>query len=231
MKQETIEKTRKLVKDNYAAIATDFDISRQKEIWPEIRRYVSLIPPGARVLDAGCGNGRLLAAVVDTQIDYLGIDSSNELVALARKNYSGFDFRTMDILDLSGLPDGYYDFIFCLAVIPHLPGSDLRIRALQNLFSKLKADGQIIISAWDLYGYPKFRPLLRKAAWAKLFGLSPLDYGDLIFPWKNVQGQIISERYYHAFKKKELIRLCKLAGLKIKHLAKQGGNYWLVVFK
>ncbi|MFA5753936.1 MAG: class I SAM-dependent methyltransferase [Patescibacteria group bacterium] len=231
MKPEIIEKIRKLVKDSYAAIAADFDISRRKEIWPEAHRYVSLIPSGARVLDAGCGNGRLLSALNGNQIDYLGIDGSNELVVLAKENYPEFNFQTMDILDTQDLPDSYYDFIFCLAVIPHLPSADLRLRALQNLSSKLKADGQIIVSAWDLYGYHKFRPLLRKAAWAKLLGHSQLDYGDLIFPWKNAQGQVTSERYYHAFKEKEIFALFKAADLKIKDFSKQGGNYWVMAGK
>ena len=93
MKQETVKKILRLVKDNYAAIAVDFDISRRKEIGPEIRRLTEEVGRGAKVLDAGCGNGRLLEALSNNEIKYLGFDNSAALIALAKKKYPEKDFR------------------------------------------------------------------------------------------------------------------------------------------
>ena len=230
MKQETVKKLLRLVKDNYAAIAVDFDISRRKEIGSEIRRLAEEVGHGAKVLDAGCGNGRLLEALPDN-IEYLGLDNSEALIALAKKKYPQKDFRIADILDLSDRPDNNYDYIFCLAVILHLPGRDLREQAVRNLAKKLKTGGRMIISVWDLYGYDKFRPLIRNTNWKKLLGWSPLDYGDIIFPWKNSRGETVSDRYYHAFRKKELAALAPAAGLATVKLYKKDGNYWLIMSK
>jgi len=229
MTNETIHKLQQLVKDSYRAIAVDFDVSRKKEIWPEVHYLAQSIQSSASVLDVGCGNGRILEVFANKSINYLGIDNSLELITLAQKNYPQFTFRVMDILDLSPLSDDHYDFIFCLAVILHLPSHNSRLRALENLAAKLKPGGQLIISVWDLYGYKKFRSLFRKATWNKFLGRSDLDYGDLIFPWKNSQGVVVSDRYYHAFKRRELIRLVAEAKLKLQHLYRRRGNYWLII--
>lgn len=236
MNNETAKKLQRLVADSYNKIAVDFDISRQKEIWPEIRVLAGSVKPGAKVLDVGCGNGRLLEVLLDKSVDYLGIDSSSSLIALAKNNYPQFVFQINDILDLSKLPNDYYDEIFCLAVILHLPGRVLRVQALKNLAAKLKPGGRLIISVWDLCGYKKFGSLLRKVNWKKFIGrqnsdYKDLDYGDLIFPWKNTQGQEISDRYYHAFRRGELVRLLAQTSLKITDFYKKEGNYWLIAIK
>lgn len=231
MNEATVQKIQRLVMENYNKIAADFDTSRKKELWPEARLLAAEVVPGSRVLDIGCGNGRLLEAWSNKDVEYLGADNSPALVTLAQKNYPDAIFRVMDILDLSVLPDNYYDHIFCLAVILHLPSRGLRLRALKNLAVKLKPGGRAVISVWDLYGYRKFRPLMRRANWHKFIGRSDLDYGDLIFPWKNAQGQIVSDRYYHAFRSRELVKLLAAAGLKIVKLYKKDCNYWLVAIK
>ncbi len=45
-----------------------------------------LFPEGARVLDAGCGNGFSTRVLLDLGYDAIGVDSSPEMIALAKKN-------------------------------------------------------------------------------------------------------------------------------------------------
>jgi SAM-dependent methyltransferase len=231
MNKDTANKLLQLVRDGYNHIAVDFDISRQKEIWPEIINLSNLVKDRDSVLDAGCGNGRLLKALEGKSIDYSGIDSSQELIKLANQRYPEKTFRIMDLLDISALPDNHYDIIFCLAVILHLPGRENRLAVLKALGEKLKSGGQMFVSVWDLYHYKKFRARLRRAFWRKFLRLSELDYGDIIFPWKNSRGDEVGQRYYHAFSKRELIKLAGKAGLKIVDLYRKDGNYWLILNK
>ena len=81
------------------------------DVWarrnPEYHRLIHslarhYIPPGARVLEIGCGTGDLLAALSPS--DGLGLDLSGEMVRLAEKKHPGLRFRQMvaEELDLGG---------------------------------------------------------------------------------------------------------------------------------
>ena len=66
-----------------------------------------------------------------------------------------------------------------------------------------------------------------------------MDFGDILFPWKNSQGMSISERYYHGFTKYQLKKIAHKAGLKIEKLYKgestgmffAASNYYIVLKK
>lgn len=233
MKQKTAEKILELVQRNYQEIAKGFDLTRRKELWPEIREFAQSIEDGARVLDVGCGNGRLLEALKGKKVDYLGLDNSSELIKIARRTYPNQKFLIGDILNLSAIKEKNFDYIFCLAVLPHIPGHSLRVKALHNLNDKLGVDGRLIVSVWNFWkrsSKKKYRRLLLAATLKKLRGRSELDFGDLIFPWRGQEG-MNSLRYYHAFTKLGLRSLILFSRLKLLSLKSYGFNYWLILKK
>lgn len=98
-----------------------------------------------RILDAGCGNGRVTAllrklASADTElvgIDLVGADVAREHF----KNVERVCFETRDLLgDLSGL--GQFDFIYCQEVLHHTADPK---RAFHNLCGLLGPGGEIAI--------------------------------------------------------------------------------------
>ncbi|MDO8592654.1 MAG: class I SAM-dependent methyltransferase [bacterium] len=241
MDQKTKKKLLELVKRNYEEIAADFDASRKKELWPELLKLAGMVKDGDRVLDAGCGNGRLAGALADKKINYLGVDSSQKLIKFARENYvreiasspitaprNDKRFLVADILKLNKLPEKDFDYIFCAAVLHHLPGEDLRLKALEQMKNKLKPDGKIIITVWNLWSQRKFRKLIFKYGFLKLVGKNKMDFGDILFDWKNSNGGQASRRYYHAFANGELKKLAAQAGLKINKLYKDEYNYYVI---
>jgi len=231
---ETQKKLLELVKKNYEEIADKFNETRKKHLeplWSELVNLARQIKDDSKVLDVGCGNGRLLEAFKDKEVKYLGVDSSEKLIELARSRFPKFQFTVGDILELGKIPEINFNFVFCVAVLHHLPGTDLRVAALKQLKNKIISDGKIIITVWNLWSQIKFRKLIFKFLLLKLIKKNKMDLGDLLFDWKNSAGQAVSQRYYHAFTKRELKKISKQAGLKIERLYQDKYNYYAVLTK
>lgn len=220
-----------LVKKNYEDVAEEFDITRQKEPWQGLVELAKIVEDENSVLDVGSGNGRLVRLFGGKTINYLGVDSSSSMVELAKANFPGYSFLTGDILELGQIKKINFDYVFCIAVLHHLPGADLQIAALKQLKNKVGADGKIIISVWNMWAQKKYRSLIIKYYLLKLVGKNKMDLGDIIFSWKNSLGEKLSERYYHAFTKCQLKKIAKAAGLQIEKLYKDKYNYYLILKK
>jgi ubiquinone/menaquinone biosynthesis C-methylase UbiE len=233
MDKKTQQQLLKLVKKNYQEIAAEYDRTRRKTttpLWQKMDEYARKVSSGNRILDVGCGNGKLLE-FLPANIDYLGIDSSKKMIEISASRFPGKKFKTADILELQKLNETDFDEIFCIAVIHHLPGQDLRIRALQNMAEKLNPGGKIIITAWNLWSQKKFRKLLFKNLALKLLGGNKMEIGDIVFDWKGSNKQTASKRYYHAFTKKEFKKIIKKAGLTPKSIYKDKYNYFAEITK
>ena len=226
MTEQQVEKLLKVVKDNYQEIAGDFDETRKKPIWPELLKRVSEVKEGNSVLDVGCGNGRLLEALKDKKINYLGIDNSENLITLAQKNYPDNKFLIGNILDLDELKEKY-DLVISVAVLHHLPSFKLRQHALLQMLNATKDGGSVIFSVWRLWNNQKYRPLLLQNIWKKITGRYDLEIGDLLFHWKKGNSQ----RYYHAFTKRELKKLIRTTGHSDFELITEPFNYWIIIKK
>ncbi|MDO8667484.1 MAG: class I SAM-dependent methyltransferase [bacterium] len=241
MNKQTQQNLLNMVKSNYEEIADDFDASRKKTLWPELIKLAGSVRDGDKVLDAGCGNGRLLAAFAEKNISYLGVDNSRKLIEAAKRNQElgikNQEFLVGDILELDKISEKDFDYVFCIAVWHHLPGEDSRIRALEQIKNKLKpasagsarGGGKAIITVWNLWHKKKYRRLIFKFAILKILGRNKMDFGDILFDWKNSLAENISRRYYHAFTKGELKKTAVRAGFKINKLYKDKYNYYLIL--
>jgi ubiquinone/menaquinone biosynthesis C-methylase UbiE len=115
------------------------------------RRVVELaaIAPGDRVLDAGCGPGRVtLAAALAAgpKGETLGIDPAPEMVALAtRKAAKAGSSAVFKVAGVEAVPapDDHFDVVLTTLVLHHLPG-DLQRRGLEEIFRVLKPNGRFV---------------------------------------------------------------------------------------
>lgn len=199
-----LDKTR----EDYNTIAEEFSRTRQY-ILPEIRfLFEDYIKPGQKILDLGCGNGRNLALVRENDGQYWGVDNSVELIKIARREHPNVNFQLAEALNLP-FSDNFFDFIYSIAVLHHIPSREFRQRFLQEAQRVLKPNGFLILTVWKPQG-KKATYLFWKYWWQKVLGCSRMDFGDVLETW----GKKV-ERYYHRFSKRELERLVREVGLKI----------------
>jgi len=100
------------------------------------------IEPGKKVLDAGCGPGKLGAALKLKNCFSVGIEADKGLAEAARANYD--DLIVADLEDLAGLPypAGYFDVIVFADILEHLSESGKTISMFRNY---LAPDGYILV--------------------------------------------------------------------------------------
>jgi ubiquinone/menaquinone biosynthesis C-methylase UbiE len=98
--------------------------------------------PSESFLDAGCGDGRYLAALApELPARRAGVDLSERILETARARVAA-DFRQAS---LEALPfaDGEFDLVLCSQVIEHVPDADGAIRELARV---LRPGGTLVIS-------------------------------------------------------------------------------------
>ena len=84
--------------------------------------FVACLPPGARILDAGCGSGRDVKAFSQMGFTVEAFDASAELVMMARQ-FSGKAVELGRFQDITEVER--YDGIWCCASLLHVPEAEL----------------------------------------------------------------------------------------------------------
>lgn len=212
MRKKLTEQIRAQVNKAYEAISDEFDQTRKNK-WFEFEYFSEYIKPRSKVLDIGCGNGRLYEILEAKKIDYLGIDNSQALIEKAKINFpeARFEYGDMVHLDLS---DNNYDVIFSIASFHHIPGKKLRQETADGINRVLKPEGILILMVWNLFQWRYLRPLLISiTSFICHLGLK-YAWNDLWIKW----GDNRLKRYYHAFLPKELLKYFQNGNWKIEEL-------------
>lgn len=143
----------KIIREHFDGLAAD---------WPRFKRrnryynaYLtrwcrSLVPPGRKVLDVGCGRGDVLAAVQPRA--GLGIDLSAAMVRGATQDHPTLTFRQCPMEELEGERD--YDAVLCLNTLEYAWDVGAVFDAAH---AALRDNGRMLIATGNPVWWPIFQ--------------------------------------------------------------------------
>lgn len=101
------------------------------------------VSPGWRVLEIGCGMGRLLRPLAPRVARVVGVDLSEEMLRRAREHCAALPNVELQLTDgsLDFLADSTFDFVFSHIVFQHLPRKAYAERYFREAFRLLVPGG------------------------------------------------------------------------------------------
>ena len=202
----------------YSEHGRDFSETRLR-LQPGVRRLIETLHKDESILDLGCGNGELARTLSREGFhgSYLGLDFSLSLLNKAEDEAFAFPVRFMES-DLSApgweaaIGKTKFDLVFALAVLHHLPGTELRLETLDKVHALLKREGRFLLSNWQFLDNPRLKARIQP--WG-LIGLSPqeVDPNDHLLDWKHGSKGL---RYVHQFDENELGELANKSRFEVR---------------
>jgi SAM-dependent methyltransferase len=174
-------------------LAADFD-AQWGEVEPThrafVERFLSRLPPGARVLDAACGTGKYFPMVLASGRRLLGADHAGALLANAKAKFPGVPTAKHDLQELPYR--GEFDGVLCVDAMEFVPPEDWPV-VLERFGRALRARGWLYLTV-ELAPGDRVRAGNQAA---RRLGLPVVD-GEVV--WDGPDG------YYHHYPAMERVR-------------------------
>ncbi|MEM9046642.1 MAG: methyltransferase domain-containing protein [Pseudomonadota bacterium] len=138
------------VKAGYDKIARAYAEARnQKSTLPHLEKLNVELTPGSVILDLGCGAGLPVDRwLIEAGHHVIGVDLSDQMLALARENVPKAQYQQGDI---AALERGQFavDAIVCIFALFHTERTKHR-EILQNMRSFLSTNGHLLITTGQM---------------------------------------------------------------------------------
>lgn len=157
-----------------------------EDIHGEARFVQTLAPPGSRVLDAGCGTGRVAIRLSEQGYDVTGVDVDDAMVAVARELAPDLDWHVGDLatLDLGPEPRRVYDVIVLAGnVLPFIAEDDL-LQVGVRLAAHTRPGGAVVCGfGLDPEHLPPGVPVLALSAYDQAMASAGFELADRHAGW------------------------------------------------
>lgn len=143
-----------------------------KDLAGEARTIDAMVPRRSRILDAGCGSGRVGGELARRGHTVVGVDVDAFLIDVAHEEHPDATWLVGDLFDLDlpaqGIAEGF-DAVVCAGNVMTFLAEGTAPRVLERIRAHLRPDGRAVIGFGAGRGY-EFSEFLRDAASA---GLAP----------------------------------------------------------
>ena len=136
-----------------------FELVIRQFRWQRSRKILRLMDPG-RILDVGCGRGRMLDEFKRRGWETFGTELSEQATGFAREEF-GLNVRAITLEDW-GFEDNFFDVITLWHVLEHLPDPQGTLREVSRI---LKDDGLVVVSTPN---FDSFQARVSKEKWFHL---------------------------------------------------------------
>lgn len=119
-----------------------------RDLGGEARLVDAMLPPGSRVLDAGCGPGRVGAILRERGHTVVGVDADPVLIAAAEEDHPGPRWLVADLAELDlpamGEPEPFAGAVLAGNVIVFVtPGTEAEV--LRRVAAHVVDDGFVVV--------------------------------------------------------------------------------------
>lgn len=145
--------------------------ARGEDIYGEARLINAMVPRGSRILDAGCGPGRVGAYLARQGHTVVGVDVDPVLIDAAKEDHPEGTWVVGDLVDLdlpaAGIPE-HFDVIVCAGNTITFLAPDTEIDVLRRMAAHLVPRGRAVIGfgIGRGYGFDHFLDDARAAGFA-----------------------------------------------------------------
>ena len=138
-------------------------------------RWLAELPKDARILDYGCGYGRMAAELAAAGWrTWSGVDFAAGMIARGRREHPGLDLRHIEGLPLAE-PDGAFDAAILFAVLTCIPADADQRALIAELTRLIRPGGLLYVSDYLLQTGARYARALpgRRGAPRRLWRLGP----------------------------------------------------------
>ncbi len=130
----------------YDRIAEDWHKDHLPDDWwvEGTNRFLSYLPEGGSILDVGCGSGMKSKYFLDRGYEVMGVDISQGLLAIARREAPGGEYRLLPMEELHTLPN-LFDGVFAQASLLHIPKQEAAA-IVKMMADRLKPGGFLYVA-------------------------------------------------------------------------------------
>jgi SAM-dependent methyltransferase len=177
-------------------------------------------PPPGRLIDLGCGTGRLALALAGCGSRVVAVDLSAPMLRVlgdkARATGVAIDRVQANLVELGGLDDGVFDHAACLfSTLGMIAGAEARRRVLAHVHRLLRRGGVLILhvhNRWFNFWDPSGRAWLGRDLLRGWCGSRAA--GDRDMPAHAEMPPLT----LHLFTRREVVRLLRGVGFRIREV-------------
>lgn len=212
MNFKVFEQIVQLNKEFYEKVGDDFSSTRQAP-WKGWSRVVEEIKGHFKngklsLIDVACGNGRFQGFIDSnlTNINYVGVDSSEVLLEKAKTNYPSATFEHYDVVLELNKMSNQYDIVVAFGITHHIPSQEFRETWFENLSKLVKPGGLLIFTIWDFFNDASFD--VSKTYIPSHINKAELEEGDYFLSWDRIGGDVL--RYCHHYSESEINKISEI---------------------